>query len=90
MYFEVPLFQKRGIILTNVKMENDLLEGLIKIFPGIIIIINRDSKILGWNRNLETILNYSSDEIEKMFFSDVLTFDERRKIPNRLQTCLNV
>ena len=75
--------------MTNIKIEKNLLEGIIKIFPGIIIIINGESKILGWNKNLETIIQYTSDELETMFFADLLTFDERKKIPNRIQTCLN-
>lgn len=50
-------------------------EGLVHTLPGIYYVISTDGKLLDWNKKLEEVSGYSSEEISTLLFSDL--FEDR-------------
>lgn len=76
----IQALQYREKILINDLLGKDILDGLVKTFTGVIILMNKDSKIKRWNRNLGSITGYTTYELMKMFIIDLLPFDERKHL----------
>jgi PAS domain S-box-containing protein len=59
-------------------------ESLLESLPGILYFFDEDGKLLRWNKNFETILEYNSDEILKMNPLDLFSTDDKEKIRKKI------
>jgi len=52
-------------------------EGILKAMPEFAYIFNKQNELVAWNKNLETILGYSADELHKKSVYDFMGEEER-------------
>jgi PAS domain S-box-containing protein len=69
---------------TAILKEKDFSEKIIDALPGIFYFFDGDGKFLRWNKQLEIITGYSSEEISKMHPTDFFDAREKEFIPVRM------
>ncbi len=62
-----------------IQSEIELSDSIVNSLPGIFYLINRDGKIIRWNKNFEKISGYSPAEIESIYALD-LFHDKEKEI----------
>lgn len=69
--------------------EKKFTEGLIESLPGIFYLFDWTGKFIRWNRNLETVTGYSSEEISAMNPRDFFeTAEEKDIIARKVEECI--
>ena len=66
--------------------EQHLTDTLIDSLPGVFYIFDQNGRFLRWNRNLETVTEYTHDELDNMTPMDLFDDDDREIIEDRIQT----
>lgn len=66
--------------------EKKILEGLIKSFPGIFYVIDKQKNILRWNNQFETVTGYNTDEIKEASILDFIPDALNSKIKKAIET----
>jgi len=72
-------------IEDEILKEKNLSDSIINSLPGIFYLFDNNGKYLRWNKNLETISGYSSDEIENMIPLDFFCDDEKDLIRQQIE-----
>ena len=75
-------FQKK--ILEQINFEKDLSDSLINSLPGLFYMFNKELKMIRWNKNLELISGYSSDEIPNIHPVEFVPEDQRETVGNKI------
>ncbi len=65
--------------------EKMLSDTIINSLPGIFYLHNKQYKFLRWNKNFETVIGYTSEEIEKISVSDVIAQEDREIVEKAIQ-----
>ncbi|MDB6027277.1 MAG: multi-sensor signal transduction histidine kinase [Verrucomicrobiales bacterium] len=65
--------------------ERDFSETIINSLPGIFYLLDETGLNLRWNKNLETVTEYSGSEISEMHASDFVPEEERAMLKERMQ-----
>ncbi len=65
--------------------EKKFSEYLINSLPGIFYLFHESGVFLKWNKNLEQVTGYSSEEVSKMHPLDFFGADDRSKVEERIQ-----
>lgn len=68
-----------------VARQRDFLDALINSLPGIFYLLDNTGLNLRWNKNLETITEYSSAEIAKMHAIDFVPEEEKGMLAERVR-----
>ena len=68
-----------------IKRERDFSEFAINAMPGVFYIFDENCKFLRWNRNLETVTEYSAQEIARQTPFDLLREDCWELVATRMQ-----
>lgn len=53
-------------IQEQLTSQKNLSESIINALPGIFFLINKENRLVRWNKNLKTVTGYSAEEISKM------------------------
>ncbi|MBN1343821.1 MAG: PAS domain S-box protein [Phycisphaerae bacterium] len=56
--------------------------------PGVFYLFNEQARFLRWNRNLEDVLGYSTEELSRIHVLDLFTGDDRALIEQKIQVAL--
>ncbi|MFW6332793.1 MAG: PAS domain S-box protein [Thermodesulfobacteriota bacterium] len=73
-----------------IAQERNLSNEIINSMPGIIYLYNRDGRFLRWNRNLETVIGYTSREIAKLHPLDLFRGADQERIADRIRKVFEV
>lgn len=79
---------ERKNIQLEIIREKYLSENIIDNLPGIFYMINQKGRFIRWNRNFEEVMQYSSEEIEKMNRLDLAIDEERELIARSISESL--
>lgn len=77
--------KKRLEAEQNLMKEKSLSDSAIQSFPCVFFLIDENGKALRWNRNLETVTGYSSEEIARMSPVDFFDGKEKKFIEDKIQ-----
>ena len=75
-------FQKK--ILEQINFEKDLSDSLINSLPGLFYMFNKEQKLIRWNKNLELISGYSSEEIPNVHPVEFVPEEQRETVGNKI------
>lgn len=64
--------------------QKNLSEGIINSLPGVFLLINKERRILRWNKNFEKLTGYSSRELKKMHPSKLFHPDEVEEVKQKI------
>ena len=65
--------------------EKDLSESIINSLPGVFYLFDRNGKYIRWNKNLETVTGYSSEEISRMHPLDYYKPEDAKVMKERIE-----
>lgn len=71
--------ERKKVQLDFIK-EKQLSDSIIDNLPGIFYIYNRDGKFIRWNKNFESVTQFSADEISNMRRLDFVPVDQRKEM----------
>lgn len=60
-------------------------ELIMNSLPGIIYIFNKERRLIAWNKRVEEVYEYSSDELSDKHILDFVDFDDREKVDLSVQ-----
>jgi len=96
-----PLKDSKGNIIAGIEVVRDITErkrveelllkeknftgSVINSLPGIFYLFDENGHFLQWNRNLEIVSGYSSEEIEKMNPLDFFSGEEKKLVGEAIQ-----
>lgn len=86
-YFEgiVKEITERKYAEEQIIKEKEFSEAIINSLPGIFYLFDTEGQFLRWNRNLEQVTGYSSEEITKMDPLDFFDEEEKPKIAQNIK-----
>ena len=64
--------------------EKELSDSIINTLPGIFYLFNTQGQYLRWNKNLETVTGYTSDEIKKIHPLDFFNEKEKEMVKDKI------
>ena len=67
------------------QQERNFFEGLINSLPGVMYLFDKDGRFLRWNKNLEAVSGYTSDEIQKISPLDLFGPKDRDLISSKIK-----
>ena len=72
--------------IAEARAHNEMLfsDTMIESMPGIMYFYDHKGRFLRWNRNFESVSQYSSDEIARMHPLDFFTTDDQRSLEERI------
>jgi PAS domain S-box-containing protein len=73
-------------IENEIAKEKNLSDSVINSLPGIFYLFDHNGKYLRWNKNLETVSGYTSEEIENIHPLDFFCEDEKELLQNKIAT----
>ncbi len=76
---------ERKEIENRLVREKQFSHYLIESLPGIFYVLNQEGRFLEWNRNLELVGGYTSEEVGKMKAMDFYTGQEKELIAQRIR-----
>ena len=76
---------KRTEAENNLIKEKSLIDSAINSLPCVFFLIDENGRTLRWNRNLEVVTGYSSEEISKMSPVDFFDGEEKKLIEDKIQ-----
>lgn len=76
---------KRTQAENNLIKEKSLSDSAIHSLPCVFFLIDENGRTLRWNRNLEAVTGYSSEEISKMSPVDFFDGEEKKLIEDKIQ-----
>lgn len=68
--------------------EKDFSEKIIESLPGVFYLFDKHGKFIWWNKHLEKVTNYSSDEIRNMHPSDFFSKKIRDEVHQKMKEVL--
>ncbi len=71
-------------IEKEIKFEKQLSDSIINSLPGVFYLFNKDGKYIRWNENLETISNYTSEEIKNAHPLNFFHDDEKELLTEKI------
>ena len=75
---------EREIIKKQILKEKELSDSIINSLPGIFYLFNKEGKYLRWNKNLETVTGYTSEEISKLHPLELFDKDDQQLITEKI------
>ena len=75
---------KRKAAEQQVKREKTLADSLINSLPGVFYLYDEKGKFIRWNKNLEVVTGYSSDEVRQMHPLDFFEGEERVLVQEKI------
>ncbi|MDB6122976.1 MAG: Multi-sensor signal transduction histidine kinase [Pedosphaera sp.] len=75
----------QSLVEESLLREQNLSESIINSLPGVFYLFNEEGKYLRWNRKLEKVTGYSSEEVARIHPLDFFTGDDKRLIASRIQ-----
>lgn len=73
-----------------VEKEKELSQSIINSLPGIFYSLGNEGHFLYWNKNLELISEYTSDEISKIRFLDLVCEEDRPSVFRKVEEIFKV
>ncbi len=69
----------------QIRLERDLSESIINSLPGVFYLFDEHGRNLRWNKNLETVGGYTSEEISRIHPLDFFNGDDKDKIHHTIK-----
>ncbi len=73
-------------LLKKLKEEKNISDSVIESLPGVFYMFNQKGKFVNWNKNFETITEYSKDEVLKSSPLEYFTSETKKKIAAKILT----
>jgi PAS domain S-box-containing protein len=70
----------------QIQSEKFLSDSIINSLPGVFYLYNRDGKFLRWNKNMEEVTGYSSEEVQALHPLDFFTGDQRELLKKKIDS----
>jgi len=67
------------------RKENEFSGAIINSLPGVFYLFDENGHLLRWNRNLEIVSGYSSEEMEKVHPLDFFSGEEKKRVEEAIQ-----
>lgn len=69
----------------QLRQEKRFTEMLLTSLPGVFYLLDAEGNFVRWNRNLEEVLGYTSEELENVYPLDLVAEEEREKAERHLR-----
>jgi len=76
----------RKRVEEDLRAEKDFIDSALNSLPGAFYLIDRDLRYQRWNRQLEEVTGYSSDEIAEANPLQFIVESDRRRVASRIRT----
>lgn len=70
--------------------QKNLSESIVNALPGIFVLINDKGRLVRWNKNLESVSGYSSDEITSLLPNTFFDKAERKILDEKFQEAITI
>jgi PAS domain S-box-containing protein len=86
LYSIIHDITERKQIEKQIKIERQFSESLINCLPGVMYVFDQLGHFIRWNRNLETITGYSSNQIKELNPLDFIATEDKARVRKAIET----
>ncbi len=73
--------------LNDFILDEQFLEAMMEAIPGVFYVVNEELQFVIWNKNLETITGYSSNEMKYIHPLDFFLDNDKNLLANKIAEC---
>ncbi len=77
---------QRKLILQQIAKEQEWSESIMQSMPQLAYVFDQQGRMKRWNKNIEEILGYTSDELKDKFIGDFIVEKDRQRVIEEMQT----